>query len=223
MTQFVNSLQQSARGKIADLLVFGFIRSEIKLIPKHCDVNFPDDIIIECLKFYFLNHVWDPNAYPKDRMELVSDNNSVRSISSLGYSSAYCLNVLQKPDVYRYQFKILQSWGSASVWSQTFGIWKVNENNDPPLCNDFCLAEQESMAISNKPEVVFEGRQTLRYNDCPSIVTGDIVEMIVDFETEELRFKVNGKDYGKASDINSDYRYRAAVSLTYQDEAIQLL
>ena len=61
------------------------------------------------------------------------------------------------------------------------------------------------------------------YNNCPGFVAGDNVKMIVDFDTEELRFVINGTDYGKVKDLNPEYQYRAAVSLILKDDSLQLI
>ena len=60
-------------------------------------------------------------------------------------------------------------------------------------------------------------------NYCPGYKTGDIVVMIANFEDKQLRFQINGKDYGKIWDINPDFSYRAAVSLWDKGDAIQLI
>ena len=49
------------------------------------------------------------------------------------------------------------------------------------------------------------------------------MDMIVDFEKNELRFKINGKDYGKAGDLDRDNKYRVAVCMLIPSDAIQLI
>ena len=79
MSQFLDRLFRTTRGSKAHLLVFGYIRNQQKL-DKNL-TNFLDDIIIECLKYYFQNHACDPNACFTDHMELTPDDNTVKMIS----------------------------------------------------------------------------------------------------------------------------------------------
>eukprot|EP01083_Nonionella_stella_P136182 414241_1 len=51
---------------------------------------------------------------------------------------------------------------------------------------------------------------------------GDTVEMCVNFDTLELRYIVNGQDFGVAFKIEKT-EYRAAVNMYYQDDSITLL
>ena len=216
MSQFLQTLSNTERGKRADLLVFGFIHDEqIK--------QFSDDIVIECLKYYFINYAWDPHGYSEDNMKL-DEENSIITMVRCGNASAYLTDILENTGIHTIVFKILGI--KHSGWVQTNGIWKVNENNEPLLCHDFAPHGPDSIAINNTGNAVacgaFQFKQK-EYNDCPAIVKDDIVEMIVDFEQNELRFKINGIDYGKAGDINPAHKYRPAVSLFYSGDAIQLL
>ena len=141
-----------------------------------------------------------------------------------GNASAYLTDILEKPGIESVTFKILNLRNT--VWIQTYGVWKVDENNNPSLDVDFTTHTKDAVAINNTGKVVVCGTSTFthkEYKGCPAILKDDIVEMIVDFEQKELRFKINGKDYGKAGEINPEYKYRFAVSMFFKDDAIQLL
>ena len=216
MSQFLQTLAKTERGKQADLLVFGFIHDQqIK--------QFSDDIIIECLKYYFIKYAWDPDGYSKSKMQLDEENNIMTQIKK-GNASAYLTDIIEKPGIHTITFKILSV--ERDGWIQTYGIWKVDENNNPVLDHDFATYVPGSVAINNTGKVVICGKGSFtdkEYKGCPVILKDDIVEMIVDFEQKELRFKINGEDYGKAGDINPDHQYRPAVSLFLKGDAIQLL
>ena len=187
MSQFLQTVARTERGKRADLLVFGFIHDQqIK--------QFSDDIVVECLKYYFINYEWDPHGYPKSKMKLDGENNIMTMIKG-GNASAYLTDILENTGIHTIVFKILSLYHSN--WAQTYGIWKVNENNEPVLRDDFAPHGPGSIAINNTGNAVvcgvFQFKQK-EYNDCPAIVKNDIVEMIVDFEQNELRFKINGID-----------------------------
>ena len=106
-------------------------------------------------------------------------------------------------------------------WNQTIGIWLVNENNDTPMDIDFSNDSPLCCALTNS------GQTRPWTDDCQNYgakyVEGDIVEMILDFEGKELRFKVNDVDYGKSHDIKEGSKYRAAVSFYYNGDAMKLL
>ena len=53
--------------------------------------------------------------------------------------------------------------------------------------------------------------------------TGDVVVMIVDFETQELRFKIRNEDEVRIGPISPDSQYRVAVSLSRKNDAIQII
>jgi len=48
------------------------------------------------------------------------------------------------------------------------------------------------------------------------------VDMILDFDALELKFAINGTDYGKAFDIERT-TYRAAVNLSQVKDSVELL
>ena len=90
--------------------------------------------------------------------------------------------------------------------------------------DDFAAKREGSVAINSRGEKIICGSYAYeRYNDCPPLNTGDIIEMIVDFEQNELRFNINGKDYGKVDDVNPNYQYKAAVSLMLENDSIQMI
>ena len=63
MTLFLAKLHRTHRGRIADLLVFGYFHDQLKSILH--DKNVPDGIVIECLRYYFVKYAWDQDKYPK--------------------------------------------------------------------------------------------------------------------------------------------------------------
>lgn len=56
--------------------------------------------------------------------------------------------------------------------------------------------------------------------DCKS---GDVVEMVLDFDKRTLGYIINGKDYGVADDNIEQTVYRAGVTLYKPDDKITLL
>ena len=144
-------------------------------------------------------------------------------------ASAYLLGIIDS-GVHEYKLNISRlKRGLTGGWKQTIGIWKVNENNKPPWSGDFFLkARKGSLGLNNRGrrlvgEKLYPGDDQHDYNNCPGYKSGDTVDMIIDFDKLELRFKINGKDYGKAGDLNPEHKYRVAVSLMIKDDAIQLL
>ena len=220
MALFLDKLNATQRGKQADLLVFGYIHSQQNSMPN--DINFPDDITIECLRYYFINHEWDPNGFAEEEMELDADNN-IMKCTVASEKSAYLVGIIENKGIQIFRFKISNM--KLTLWRQTIGLWKMNnDEEEPPFSGDFCTVREGSIAIANTGNTIVSGSySTLSYNGCSGFTTGDIVDMIIDFEKNEVRFKINGKDYGKAGELDRDNRYRVAVCMLIPGDAIQLI
>lgn len=216
MTQFLQKLRETSRGRKVSSLVFGYVHKERLGIKT--DTNFPVDIIILCLRYYFKKHEWDPNSYPTDRIKLISNENIIEATQP---TATAFLDVIDG-GIHHYRFKILKMQPSVN-WHQTIGICCINGSVKPALRKDFILAQPESVGLSNSGIKVFNQGSRENYNDCPGFKPGDTVEMVVDFVDKELRFKINGIDYGKCEDILPNQEYRAAVHLWNVGDSVQLL
>ena len=213
MSQFLANLVRQTNGKKAHLLVFGYIRSEQKLI--ELAMEFPDDIIVECLKYFFENDKWDKNKYSKRWMKL--EGNTIIGIVQRS-ASAYLMNTISS-GIHEWSFLIKKCANRGDGWTQTIGLWKVNADNDPDVDYDFC--NLGGIGVKNTGRLTGSGWDSQLYQ--AKFVTGDIVKMTADFDKGILRFTVNDKDYGKAFQLNCDLEYRAAISLFNEHDAITLL
>ena len=213
--QFLDRIFKSIRGKQGHLLVFGWCRIENKSISKDSGIDIPEVIMIECLKYYFRADIWDINAYSKDKMIVEVD--TITMISNNTNASAY-LTELASEGLYVWRFKIMKQ--THTNWNQSIGIWKVNADNNPPLDDDFCV-QSGAIALTNTGFI--ERGWSLSKGYGARYKEKDIVEMTLDFDNKELRFKINDIDYGKAAGIKDGNQYRAGISLYYAWDAIQLL
>ena len=139
--------------------------------------------------------------------------------------------------VHKWKFKVInlkQDIGDGSDWTSCIGIYKlpsstdVNDNIDLPKDNHF-LWENKMMsgygfcAHSGKIKV-YDGINDYCVSSDYGVEckNGDIIEMIVDMNKLEMKYVINGIDFGTAFDIQCA-KYRAAVNLDIPLDAIQLL
>ena len=104
-----------------------------------------------------------------------------------------------------------------------FGIWEEDDNfyeTDDPF--DIDGIKKKSIGFISSAAYI-----TANPGDygkaCGKICKdGDVVEMILDFDTLQLRYCINGKDYGIADAIDDDATYRAVVMLR-GESSVELL
>ena len=214
MAEFVRKLRKTQRGNKSHLLVFGYIHDQFQ--------DFLDDIIIECLKYYFEQDKFDQNGYDKTKMKYNEETNSMKQII-FSDASAYLLNIMEKKDLYSFKFKILKHDNKYGDWRQTIGIWRVNHDNKSNIFDSDFSFDDGSFGLTNLGEILGDGQNGEYSNYCSGFDTGDVIEMFVDFDKLQLYFTLNGKSLGKAADIDANHKYRAAISLSYKDDEIQLL
>ena len=204
-------------------VVFGYVR-RIKLSNNN---SIPTDIILLCFAFFYEKTKWSTDLVGK--LLQLKENNIMAIANEPPYedfSSAY-LEPAVKKGVGRWKFKIIKSQQgkkALGTWYIMMGIVK-NRQNGLTVDDHFGRKANTSYVfIANagridNPDHPFDGDYKKYGVPCDE---NDEIEMILDLNALELRFNINGTDYGKAFDVEQD-EYRAAICMFCDDDAIQLL
>lgn len=211
------------------LLVHGVIRKlEHLLFENEDDTIIPDLVINLCILFYAIKDRFDPQCIGP-HMKLDEENQCIVQQSKQSSNSAFLSSIFDSGS-YEWKFQINKSYASKdnSGYSQTIGIWEVKSNDD-------CLKDALKTYFTKFSNRTYgfglpygslcsrnTGSPIRDYEHDVPIKEGDIIEMHCDMELWKLRFKINGKDYGKSFDVKPG-KYRAAVNLYYKEDSITLL
>lgn len=225
MAQSLKKILCHDRGKQDHLLVFGFMRNSFERynIEEESKEDVPDDIMIEVLKYYFEFDKWDVNGYNKNTMEFDIENNSIKMVGGQS-GSAYLLNICEAGNVYRWKFNIISKSGNG--YTPEFGVWKVNEDNKPPVDQRWSYKSDTGAAMMSDSYV--NGVED--YFDIDGWEEGDIVEMELKMSHDKrwgIKYFVNGKDVMSVHEYlylwhDRPCKYRAGIGLSYGD-CVQLL
>ena len=144
-----------------------------------------------------------------------------------GGNSAFLTEVMER-GVHRWTFRTnihFVHW-----WSATIGIWKCTDNADPPRNNIFTLGENRGYGL-NLCQGTLVDTITGRSGPCEPLQTNYVdisfgtneIEMVLDLNKGELKYIINGHDYGKAFDVATGCSYRAAINLSQIGDSVVLL
>ena len=169
--------------------------------------DIPWDIAKLCMLFYDGSFDrFDPNLISWTRMKLNKENGSIKHFADYSPGCAYLENIVESGR-HHWKFKIVNAttYGGGSMH---IGIWRERSDEDPPLKSIFSRYDTETLT-----------KVGISLNAIPF---ADIVEMILDFNELSLRFKVNGKSYGKPHNVKKG-QSRAVVQMFRNGDEIQLL
>merc|ERR1719206_18646 len=139
-------------------------------------------------------------------------------------NSAFLSNVIDRGR-YSWRFRLANVNSGHTYWTTTIGIWKCRKGIVPPINHIFTIGQHvaygfaANIGVLVDPATGHDDEQKTYGQWCRA---GDIVEMHIDLVRCELRFIINGVDYGKAFDIEKT-AYRAAVNLSQIDDAVELI
>lgn len=194
--------------------VFGYIRNnQLK------DKEFPKEIILICILFFGKEiDSFDPK-WKGAGMTLSNDNRRVEYKNS-GMQSLYCKKIVES-GYHEWKFKVVQTKTYGGYF--TFGLWRCSKNKNPPLNTYFTKGANQGYGYS----VDAAKKSRITNGSCSEpfgvlAKSGDIVEMMVDFEQLTLCWKVNGESYGKSHDITQD-KYRAAIYMGYSNKIVEIM
>ena len=208
--------------------VVGYIREiENKSFSNHPFYrNIPQIINYFCMKYY---HQSTDRFDPELHGDCITrtDNKIAKRLYST--SSAFLSNYVDK-DYHEWRFTVM-SVSNCYCDTIFFGICN-NQIQFRKYLNKFCYPMSGSffqMELQTKAFGLNVWQRGLRggNNDekiyCDVCKRGDIIDMCLDLNTLELRYKINDKDYGKAFDIPPGSSWRACVSLFGQDNVVRLI
>lgn len=151
---------------------------------------------------------WDPQCKGTDMV--ISGTSIKNSIS--GYRSAYCKNVVSE-GIHSWTFKIDQ------ITSSWFLLGVFKSECDPILQNYFQSNPQASYCLELRggtlPSLTRSGcshEDSNKRNYGPQCNSGDVVKMTLDLVSCTLSYIINGKEHGKAWDVEKS-SYRAACTM----------
>ena len=111
-------------------------------------------------------------------------------------------------------------------WYMSIGVFNLNHSIDTNInkkrVDNFYNYEGYGWIVNSMVALPGRGYEGV-YGD-KKYLTGDIIEMILDLNKMELRYKANDKDLGVLVTNIPKAEYKAVVSMNYWlDDAIQLL
>lgn len=191
--------------------VSGFIR-KIKNL-------FPSDIARLCLLYYFVEEQFDPDNCPKYQL---SNNNKTVAKCGSGSRNAYLTKIVNT-GVHRWRFKLeyedLNLPLSIGIFkTKTKGGLKQGYNNTAENFskkNGYAVVVSYQRRARNKGIGKAYGKRQSK--------SGDIYEMILDFNKRTLSFNVNDEFWGIAFDKIEQTSYRAVVCAGYWWDKFHLL
>eukprot|EP01084_Bolivina_argentea_P208738 355760_1 len=234
MSLLVVEIAKSSYGQKDITIVFGYIRKcQSHLFPSNITYyTIPDLVIHLCLSYYhILMDKWHIDSLCDEFIlenETLITNNAEWDNDSECYRTAFLSNIIESGK-HKWTFQILNYKGKSHGYNYFFGIHKISS------CRD--LKELSKTYFTQDTKNVYgwlascrmlldlsydddEGSCSERYGQ--EIKDNDIVEMCIDLYNMQLKYIINGKDYGKAFDIEKT-KYRAAVLLSCQGNQIKLL
>eukprot|EP01084_Bolivina_argentea_P208737 355759_1 len=232
MSSLVIEISKSSHGQKDINIVFGYIRKcESHLF--HSNITYytiPDLVIHLCLSYYhILMDKWHMDSLCDEftvENETLITNNAEWTNDSDYHRTAFLSNIIESGQ-YKWTFQVLNYKGTSHGYNYFFGIHKISSSKDlKQLSKTYFTKDTKNvygwlascrMLLDLKCNV---GSCNDDYGQ--EIKDNDIVEMCIDLYNMHLKYIVNGKDYGKAFDIEKT-KYRAAVLLSCQGNQIKLL
>ena len=193
--------------------------------------DIPMDIIYFIVAFFVIFEQWDPEWKGK-QVDIEEFNHDIITTRKDGYSSVLCRNIVNKGK-HHWTVKILKfvpnKYGGAAWWRLVIGIVNMNTFSRSALESFFSLNEYEFACNSSSyPDYdQIKGKAHLNAVDSKRYglvcVTGDIIDVYLDFDERTLSFGINDTKYGVAFSKIKEGNYRLAVTLTGIGTSLQLL
>ena len=202
--------------------VLGYIHRVEKLLPTDDIIYFviPPLIIHWIILYYHIQEEFDVNCYEMKKYELNENNTVIKQKELFALGSAY-MKKIAKSGIHRWKFKMINCAGMGYV---TIGVWK---NNHKPCINastfEKSVAGKSYGWIANA-KVATDGDDDDRHRyGSREACSGDVIEMILNLNKREIRYCVNGEDFGVAfSDIEAT-QYKAVVSTNGATQSVEFI
>eukprot|EP01083_Nonionella_stella_P280903 955819_1 len=150
----------------------------------------------------------------------LSNSNTIAQGKRDGVCVAYLSKLVTPIGVYRWTFRLRKVGSPPSLY---IGVWKTKHGRHPYSSVNTkgkCYSYAPLFASLNAGDKGFHDTAQDTYGD-KRCKEGDIIEMVLDLKKFQLRYIVNGKDYGVAFKVERT-TYRAAVSMK-QRTAVEIV
>ena len=176
-------------------IVFGFIKQVQSLFADDNAYNIIPSLVIHwCLLYFHIKEQFDPQNCSKSFFKL-SDNNSVASQMRHGCDGVALLKKVVSEGVHRWRFKLTEHNGSYAY----IGVFKAKQQPkwDQHIGRDtYYTGKSYAWSIYSANKGPGDVRHWIKFGEKPN--TGDVIEMTLDLNKFELKYSVEGKDYGAA-------------------------
>ena len=196
-----------------ELLLFGFNS-------KH-NRDIPIPITKICLSYYLCTDEWDSSRMHQG-IELKSDNATILKIKKKWSCNAYLTKAVST-GYHEWKFKVVALSDdeklnriSCRIAIGLFDL-KTDCNIDPPLSHhfvDYYGQNREYIYCFNTSPIYDEWSASINVND--------IIEMNLDFDKSQLKWKINGKLLETIKGIKSS-KFKVGVNLFAPGDSLQLL
>ena len=198
--------------------ILGYIRAYEKVN----NTIIPKGIVLMVILFYGNDtDKWDPQCISNGM--ILSNLDRTITKTSGSFESSYCAKIIES-GIFKWKFKIEHRYGPIIV-----GIWKDKDDSSSPPLNT--LFTKKNFGCGGYGFCSWTGAFLIEEDSKGGIMgktygvilnKGAIIEMILDLEQLTLSYIIDGKDYGKAFDVEK-CKYRAAVCMYNKENAITLL
>ena len=177
--------------------------------------NIPEIVINICLLYFHIaEDKWDQDSIGDN----ININGNRIDKNDVGYQTAYLHNIVSF-GVHSWRFKI----NTIGYYKTLLGILKKSRSSlqlNSPFTSrmDAGYAYILGSGSITDPHTIYSAHA--RYPQCYS---GDIIEMILDFNDLSLSYKINGIDQGKVFQNIQHTEYRAAITFSNHGDSVTLL
>ena len=221
------------------LIVYGYLRECEKdlfseLRESNPYYNLPEIMQNVCLIYYHIADEWDPK-YVGVHHKLTKDRLCIENISKDDdESSSYGTLIASSPGIYKWKLRLNHVPNlNYSYWAVIIGIWKTKSSKEPVLDTSFASITTKktypwswgyAFDAMNGTLVNSSGTNAKTGGEYgKKCKTGDIIEIILDFDKLTLKFNINDQDMGIAHSDIEDTEYRVALSTGFDAPIIEMI
>ena len=193
--------------------------------------SFPDDSIFYTISEIIIHWIL-LYVHPHDIFDAKNTHCTYKlsqdklAVTKEEYSNEGCCYLTRRAEkgIHTWQFRLTQV--DPDLYSVTIGVYKTTYALDPSdavrtapgkYVYGWMLCDDEETYL------VGDGQKAENENYAKSCQQGDIVEMILNLNESNFRYKVNGEDYGIAFDNIEETEYVATVSMYEENDTIEIM
>lgn len=190
-----------------ELTVSGYVRETEKNVFSYRTFyhHVPATITSLCGKYYHIARDKFHQTLHGDKM-MVTDVSVQLTLGDVAehFESAFLSNIMNSGE-HHWRFCLLTKVETPLVY---VGVWKCNDYDPHDALNDTIYQNEKhgdnatyalNLGFGELRGCIDETLQEQQY--CPEYKTGDIIDMYLDLNVNELRYSINDKDFGKAFNV----------------------